>query len=174
VKALLLAALATLCFAGTEAPVSAKSIQAVEGSLNDTFRASTPESYDLLGTARGTYIPNYGTLFTMEMQLVYVAGLSPFHQAVTPQEVESIHERKMKKLPLLRQAMQNQMLNACKTLDGLPLDQHVAMEAILFNFRFEDSKGLPQRIFMTAEKGKLLEAQANHIDLSTVIQEQDR
>jgi hypothetical protein len=48
------------------------------------------------------------------------------------------------------------------------------MEAILFSFSFENSKGLPQRILMTAEKGKLLEAQTNHAELSSVIQEQDR
>jgi hypothetical protein len=174
VKALLLAALATLCFAATESPVSPKSIQAVEGNLNDAFRANTPDPYNLLGTARGTYIPNHGTVFTVEMQLLYVTPPNPFRPVISPQELDSIHERKLKKLPVLREAMQNQMLSACKTMDGLPLNEHVAMEAILFSFSFENSKGLPQRIFMTAEKGKLLEAQASHADLATVIQEQDR
>lgn len=173
-KALLLAALATLCFAATESPVSPKSIQAVEGSLNDAFRANTPDPYNLLGTARGTYIPNYGTLFTVEMQLLYVSPPNPFRTVISPQEIESVHERKLKKLPVLREALQNQMLSACKTMDGLPLSEHVAIEAILFSFSFENSKGLPQRIFMTAEKGQLLDAQASHADLATVIQEQDR
>jgi hypothetical protein len=174
VKALLLVALATLAFAATDSSVSRKSIQAVEDNLNDAFRANTPDPYNLLGTARGSYIPGYGTLFTVEMQLLYVTPPNPFRPVISPQELDSIHERKLKKLPVLREAMQNQMLNACKTMDGLPLNEHVAMEAILFSFSFENSKGLPQRIFMTAEKGKLLEAQASHADLATVIQEQDR
>ena len=173
-KALLLIALATLGFAATESFVSRKSIQAVEDNLNDAFRANTPDPYNLLGTARGSYIPGYGTLFTVEMQLLYVTPPNPFRPVISPQELESIHERKLKKLPVLREAMQNQMLSACKTMDGLPLNEHVAMEAILFSFSFENSKGLPQRIFMTTEKGKLLEAEANHTDLATVIVEQDR
>jgi hypothetical protein len=174
VKALLLAAMASLCFAGTESPVSLKSMQAVESNANDTFRANTTDPYNLLGSARGTYVESYGTLFTVELQLIYVQPLNPFRQVISEQERDSIHERKVKKLPLLRQAMQNQMLAACKTLDGLPLNEHIAMEAILFSFSFENSKGLPQRILMTAEKGKLLEAQTNHAELSSVIQEQDR
>lgn len=173
-KALLLAALASLCFAGTESPVSTKSIQAVEDNLNGAFRVNVPDPYTLLGTARGTYIENYGTLFTVELQLVFVSPPNPFRPVVSEQEKASIHERKLKKLPVLRELMETQMLNASKTLDGLPLNQHVAMEAILLSFSFEDSKGLPQRIYMTAEKGKLLEAEARHADLSTVIQEQDR
>jgi hypothetical protein len=174
VKALLLVALATLCFAATESPVSMKSIQAVEDNLNNVFRVNTPDPYNLLGTARGTYIEGYGTLFTVEMQLIYVTPPNPFQPVISPQELASIHDRKLKKLPLLRQVMQNQLVNASKTMDGLPLSQHVAMEAILFTFSFENSKDVPQRIFMTAEKGKLFEAQANHTDLSTVIEEQDR
>ncbi len=173
-RALLLAAFATLCFAGTESAVSSKSIQAVEDNVNNAFRANTAESYDLLGTARGTYIHNYGTLFTVELQLVYVAGSSPFRGAPSAEEIESIHERKLRKLPVLRETMQNLMVSAGRTMDGLPLGEHVAIEAILFNFSFENSNGLPHRVLMTAEKGKLLEAQAKHVDLSTVIQEQDR
>ncbi len=117
---------------------------------------------------------SYGTLFTVEMQLLYVSPPNPFRTVISPQEIESVHERKLKKLPVLREALQNQMLSACKTMDGLPLSEHVAIEAILFSFSFENSKGLPQRIFMTAEKGQLLDAQASHADLATVIQEQDR
>lgn len=173
-KALLLVALATLCFAGTESAVSRKSMQAVEDNLNDAFRANAPDPYNLLGTARGSYIPGYGTLFTVELQLLFVMPPNPFKHDISPQEIDSIHERKLKKIPVLKEAMRNQMLNASRTMDGLPLNEHVAMEVILFSFSFENPKGLPQRIFMTAEKGKLLDAQSNHADLSTVIQEQDQ
>jgi hypothetical protein len=48
------------------------------------------------------------------------------------------------------------------------------MEAILWHYSWEDSKGIPQRVFMTAEKGKLLKAQADRTDLSTVIEEREQ
>ncbi len=172
-KALWLVALATLCFAA-ESPVSLKSIQAVEGSLNDAFRANTPDPYSIMGLARGTYIDNYGTLFTAEVQLIGVMPPNPFKPVISDQERESLHDRKLKKLSVLRQTMQSQMLNASKVLDGLPLNERVAMEITLFTFTFENSKDMPKRIFMTAEKGKLLEAAGKNADLSTVIQEQDR
>jgi hypothetical protein len=146
----------------------------VETSIDNAFGPGGADGYNLLGTARGTYLPGYGTLFTAELQLVYVAPMMPFHPTITPEEKQSTHERKVKKLAVLREAMQNQLASAGRTLDGMPLNERIALEVILFNFSWEDLKGIPQRVLMTAEKGKLLDAQTNHTDLSGVIQEQDQ
>ena len=54
-------AAATLCFAATESRVSRAAILAVEAGINQTFNARSTDPYDLLGTARGTYIEGYGT-----------------------------------------------------------------------------------------------------------------
>ena len=48
------------------------------------------------------------------------------------------------------------------------------MEAILWRYTWEDSHGIPERVFMTAEKSKLLEAAAKHTDLAAVITEQEQ
>ena len=73
--------------------------------------------------------------------------------------------------------MRNLMVNASGTLEGLPPNEHVAMEAILFNYSWEESRGLPRRIFMSAEKQKLLDAKAAHAgqsELAAIIEEQER
>lgn len=173
-------ATAALCFAATEARVSRASILAVEGSMNQTFSARSTDPFDLLGTARGTYLEGYGTLFTFEVDLVNAGGLimSPFRPTVTPEEVASLRDRKLKKLPELKDAMRTAMMNASATLEGLPANERVSMEAILFSFSWEkNGKEMPRRIFMSVEKQKLLEARANHAtpaDLAAVIEEQDR
>jgi hypothetical protein len=54
----------------------------------------------------------------------------------------------------------------------------VALEAVLFSFSWEkNAREMPHRIFMSAEKQKLLDARANHAtpaDLAAIIEEQDR
>lgn len=104
-KAILLIAVATLCFGATESRVPRRQILDVEGSINNKFRSNFADPYDLLGDARGTYLDSYGALFTMELELITVAPPSPFKPTISPAEIQTIHDRKLKKLTDLRQAM---------------------------------------------------------------------
>jgi hypothetical protein len=142
--------------------------------MNDKFRSVTADPYDLLGTARGTYLDGYGAVFTIELQLVYITPPSPFRPAYSPQELAALHDRKMKKLPVLKEAMRGLMASSVNTLDSMPGNEHIAMEAILWRYSWEDSHGIPQRVLMTAEKSRLIEAQASHADLAGVIEEQEQ
>jgi hypothetical protein len=142
------------------------------------MRSADP--FDLLGAARGTYLEGYGTVFTFEVDLINAGALtmSPFRPAVTPEELAGFRDRKMKKLPELKDAMRTLLMNASTTLEALPPNERVSMEAILFSFSWEkNAKEMPRRIFMSAEKQKLLDAKANHatpVDLAVIIDEQDR
>jgi len=83
--------LMALCLASAETRVNRASLVEIEGRLNDTFRTAATDPYDLLGTARGTYIEGYGALFTVELNLVYVTQMSPFRPAMTKDEIEKVH-----------------------------------------------------------------------------------
>jgi hypothetical protein len=176
---LIVAAAAALCFAAVEPRVSRATLTAVEGTVNQNFALRGADAYDVLGTARGTYLEGYGTLFTIELDLVGVGPLdmSPFRPAMSPAEIAAIRERKLKKVPVLKETMRNILVNASGTMEGLPPNERIAIEAILFNFRWEDSRGLPRRVFMSAEKQKLLDARAAHAgsaELAGLIEEQER
>lgn len=178
-KPLLLITAATLCFAATQSPVSRASIVAVENSINQAFSAYPGDAYVVLGNARGTYLEGYGTLFTTELDLINTGPLNPnpFHQKVTPQDVAATRERKLKKLSVLRENMRSLIVNASGTLEGLPPNEHIAMEAVLLYNSWEDSRGMPRRLFMSAERQKLLDAKAGHAgqtDLAGIIAEQER
>ena len=70
--------------------------------------------------------------------------------------------------------MRSLMATAGTTLDSIPGNERISMEVRLWKYNWEDSRGLPSRVFMTAEKSKLLAAQANHTDLAAVISEQEQ
>lgn len=178
-KPLLLIAAATLCLASTESRVSRPSIVAVEKSINETFASYPGDPYDLIGNARGTYLEGYGTLFTVELDLINTGPLNPnpFKQKITAQEVASTRDRKLKKLAVLRENMRSLMVNASATLEGLPPNERIAMEAILLYNSWEESKGMPRRLFMSADKQKLLDARTAHAgqpELASIIEEQER
>lgn len=159
-KPLLLVAATTFCFAATEPRVSLKLLREVEQSINDKLRSNVNDPYDLLGTARGTYLDGYGAVFTAEMNLVLVSPLlgSPFQPAASPEQVVAMHKRKLAKVESLKDAMRGLMLGAGKTLTTLPPEEHIVLEAILFNYRWEATRDLPKRIVLTATKQQLVDA----------------
>ena len=173
-KTLILLAVTVLCLGATEPRVSRKALAGVEGAMNDKFRAVTTDPYDLLGPARGTYLDGYGAVFTIEVQLVHAEPPNPFRPAYTPADLAALHDRKLKRLPAMKETMRGLMAEACNTLDAMPGDEKISMEAILWRYSWEDSRGIPQRVLLTAEKSKLLDAAANHASLASVITEQEQ
>ena len=177
-KSLLLIGLATLCFAASEPIVSRASLMVVEASINDKIRSNISDPYDLLGTARGTYLEGYGAIFTVELNLVLLSplNLSPFKPSLSESEIVTIHDRKVRKVEGLKEAMRGLMVTAGKSLPGLPPDERIVIEAFLFNYRWENSRGLPRRIILTAHKQKLMDAVNRHAlgaDLAAVFQEEE-
>ena len=164
-KSILLIGLATLCFAGSEPIVSFNSLRTVEASINDKLQSNINDPYELLGSARGTYLENYGAVFTFEVNLVVTSPLaiSPFSQGVTEKQVAALHDRKIKKTEVLRDSMRGLMLNASKSLPGLPPNERIVMEAFFFNWNWENTRGLSHRLVLTAEKQKLMDSANRHL-----------
>ena len=176
-RILLAIAAATLCFAATESRVSRASILFVENAMNEKLSARSADPYDLMGTARGTYLEGYGALFTVELDLINAGPLniSPFKPTITREEKATTRDRKTKNLVELKETMRNLIANASVTLEGLPASERVSMESILFYYSWEESRGLPHRVFMSAVKQKLLDAKAAHAgqpELAAIIEEQ--
>jgi hypothetical protein len=170
---------AMLCYAAAESRVSRATILAAERMIDEKINAYSTEPYHPLGDARGTYLEGYGVLFTNELDLVNTGALtmSPFKPTVSKEELASIHERKLKKLVELKDAMRTMLVNASGILEGLPPNERVAMEAILYSHSWEITRDLPHRVFMSAEKQKLLDARASHAgqpELAAIIEEQER
>lgn len=178
-RVLLAIAAAALCFAATESRVSRASILAVEHSINEKFESASTDPLYVLGDAHGTYLEGYGALFTSEVNLINNGPLNPnpFKPTVSKAEVAASRDRKLKNLAILRDSMRSLMMNASGTLEGLPPNEHIAMETKLFSYSWEENRAVPHRLFMTALKQKLLDAKAAHAgqaELASIIEEQER
>jgi hypothetical protein len=172
-KLILLFAFAVLSFARAASLVPGSDFKGVEDETNARFAG---EPWDLLGDARGSYLPGYGAIFTFEMSLVNVPPLYPFKPTVSPQEIRTIHDRKVKQLAVLKGEMRDLVVKAAASLTTLPPGEQVVFEARLVNRSFEDGRGLPNRLIMTANRQKLLDAIAHHAtaaDLAALIEERD-
>jgi len=158
----LLALLGALLFAGPfvsgQTPrITRADLASIEKSIDFKLeRASVAEPYDLLGTTRGVYVEGSGVVFSNELNLIISANLSPFHTSFTKQEIAHVHDRKVQRMPALRQQMRQLLINAAASLENLPPNEQVVFAVTLFHYKWEDYTGLPSQIVMQAQRQQLL------------------
>jgi hypothetical protein len=168
-----LAILLALFFAGQEAPpaahprVTRAALASVEKGFDGRFTRSY-DSFDLLGTTRGAYLEGYGAIFSTELNLILSPNLNPFHQSFTKIEIARIHERKVQRLPLLKQQMREMLIASAASLENLPPSEQVVLAVTLFHYSWEDYSGLPSQIVMQAERQKLLSNATRDTAIRTV------
>ncbi|HVW10069.1 MAG TPA: hypothetical protein VHC90_15880 [Bryobacteraceae bacterium] len=160
--ALILAA-AVISWAQTPKPaVPLMTIRDIEKATDTRLGTPPSDPWNVLGDARGTYLPGYGTVVTFELTLANLTPVSPFHPTVTAQEKRSGHDRKMKNLVALKAAMHEMVAHAATALTAMPGNEQITFEAFLFNFDWEDRTGLPDRLTISANREKIADAVAHH------------
>ena len=81
-------------------------LKTAERAADDRIQQMTSRTpFVLLGNTRGAYLSGFGAVFTLEVNLVPVAGISPFRPAYSPQEIKALNQQKREKLALLRAAI---------------------------------------------------------------------
>jgi hypothetical protein len=152
-------------------------LKSVERTIDERVQRMVDRApFVLLGTTRGAYLPGYGAVFSLEVNLVPVAGISPFRPAYTPPEIQDINRRKREKLGTLRAALRPLLVDQAAGLGQVPPNEKVALIVSLFNHRWEDTTGLPSQIVLQATRQSLLDLgarRANGADLERAIEMRD-
>ena len=107
---------------------------------------------DVLGATRGIYLDGYGAVFTAEASLIVTPGLNPFKTEMTAPEKEKIRQRKLDRLPMLRQAMRDVWRDSATTLTSIADNQQVVVAVRLLYLPWEDTRGLPGEIVMKGDR----------------------
>ena len=118
----------------------------------------------LLGTTRGVYLEGYGVVFTAEMNLLPGGTMSPFQPTIKKEQVERVHQKKLARLPQLREQMKAMLVASAQSLDTVPLDERIVVGVTLFHFAWEDVSGMPAQIVMQAQRKLLLDYALKRID----------
>jgi len=136
-------------------------LKSVERTIDDRVQKMTARApFVLLGTTRGAYLPGYGAVFSVEVNLVPVAGISPFRPAYTPQEIQNINRQKREKLGALREGLRPLLVEQAGSLGQILAGEKVALIVTLFNHHWEDTTGLPSQIVLQASRQALLDLAA--------------
>ena len=144
-------------------------IEGMEKSVDWRLQRLWPgDSAEVLGLTQGAYINGYGVVFMSEINVAPAAGITPFHQTVTPDEVKRTHDKKVQRMAALRSAMREILVDSAASLDTVPDDEQVTLGVSLFYWTWEKRDGLPAQIVMHAPKKLLLQAKAGTADKGAI------
>ena len=130
-----------------------QAFKALEDGFNTKIGTFNPaDAVYVLGATRGVYLQGYGVVFSAELDLIQSPTINPFHTKITPEEVVSTHNRKLKQLPLLRQAMKDQLAACAKSLSGLAPNDQVVMVVRLDYQPWENMASMPSQILLRADR----------------------
>lgn len=132
--------------------VPRKVFATLEGKFDSSLQELGGADVQLLGGTRGLYLAGYGAVFTTELSLAYPPARTPFHYQISALEIKGLHERKLKHLPLVRQAMRDMIMASGKSLDSVPMEEQIVVSVRLLYLPYEDTSGLPSEIFMKADR----------------------
>ncbi len=143
-------------------------IEAMEHSLDQKLSGLWPaDPVEVLGLTQGAYIEGYGAIFMGEVNLAPAAGITPFHPAVTADEIKRTRDKKLQRMPQLRTTMRQMLLDSARSLDSVPVDEQVAVSVSLFYWNWENHEGMPAQIVMHAPRKALLQsASAEHAPIA--------
>lgn len=152
------------------APAASKltrvSIAAMEKDFDNrlTREVLDDDPFALLGMTRGVHVEGLGIVYSAEVNLAQLPGISPFHPEMTKADWARIRQKKLQRVPVLRTAMKQMLLNCAASLDGVPTEEVVALGVTLTRHPSEDSAGLPSQIVVQALKRDLIDVQAGRRD----------
>lgn len=155
--AALIVGLLLLAAPGWGAGMSRSVLETLERSVDQQVSAlaAVEEPVYPIVPARAVYLEGVGTVITLELNLFATAPASPFAPQVPAVQTSKIRQRKLERLPLLREGMRTMLCSVAKALDQMPATESVYLVVNLFHFKFEDTKDLPSQIVMAAPRGKL-------------------
>jgi hypothetical protein len=141
----------------TPARINRTLLRDMEISVDERIGKMWPDNpFAMAGRTRALYLEGYGAVFTAEISLAF-SGLSPMHAMLTPQDEAAVIKTKNDRLPQLKKALEEALVESAASLDPLPANEQVVLEVILDRYEWEKKPAYPAEMIFQATRQKLLE-----------------
>ena len=138
-------------------PGLVRQMEAMEMAVDRNFRPVAGDRPVAISSTRGIFLPGYGVVFSVEVNLVPMASPSPFRRSYTAEEVSDLNRRKREALEPLRHRMREVLLREGAALTDLAADLQVTLAVSLFHFPWEDRSDLPSQIVIGSSRAGLVD-----------------
>jgi len=126
-----------------------------EAVINETTVQTFAPPFGLLEKAKGTYLSDFGVIFSLEVNLYPVRMPNMFNvQPPTKEEVEKARKVKLERIGIIKQTMPRLIADHGSGLRNFPPEESVAVIVHLFHFQPE-GENLPTQIIIQVKRSDL-------------------
>lgn len=127
----------------------------LEAVINETMGQTFSSPFGLLEKAKGTYLPNFGVVFSLEVNLYPVRVPNPFDlRPLSKEELAKARRVKLERISTVKQAVPRLLADHASALREIGPDESIAVVVHLFHFQAE-GESLPTQIIMEVKKSDL-------------------
>jgi hypothetical protein len=130
-------------------------IKVFEAVINETIVQTFAPPFGLLEKAKGTYLSDFGVIFSLEVNLYPVRIPNMFNvRPPTKEEVEKARKAKLERIGIIKQTMPRLLADHVNALREFPSGESVAVIVHLFHFQAE-GENLPTQIIIEVKRSDL-------------------
>jgi len=144
-----------------------KELVVFQGVVDTTVRQLFQGPFPILGSTKGTYLPEYGAVFNLEVNLYQIRHISPFDlRPHTNQELNEAYNAMLKRVDTLKGTLIKVMGEHGPSLQQVKAEDHFTLVVHLFNAEDEAKRPCPSQIILKAKKSVLSDYRENKLSLA--------
>jgi len=144
-------------------------LKVLEAVLDETLAQTFERPFGLLENAKGTYLPTYGAVFTVEVNLYPVRVPNPFDsKPLSKEEIAEARRVKLERMQTIKRLLPRLLADHASSLRELGSQDSVAIIVYLFHFQAEGEK-LPTQLVLQIKKEDLDQFQARKLSFEELV-----
>ena len=135
-------------------------VQQFQALINRELQAALYHPFGMLQDPKGIYLPHFGVVFHMELNLAPMRMMTMFDvRPYTNEELQQTRDTKLQRIREMEAHLSDLLREHGAELSAVPPDQSVAVVVHLFNMPSEQTDGLPTQIVVEVSRGVLADPQ---------------
>ena len=154
--------------AATDAQVNYASVkrelEVFQGVIDTTVKQTISGTFTILSSAKGLYLPEYGAVFSFEVNLYQIRHLSPFDlRPHTPKELEDAYAQMLSRIETLKSNLIRAMGEHGAALGTLRPEDHLTVVMYLLQVDLGANRSIPSQIQLKMTRSLVGEYRENKL-----------
>jgi len=144
-------------------------VQVLEAVIDKTMEQTFERPFGLLEKTKGSYLPGYGVIFNLQVNLYPVRVPNPFDpRPLSEEEVRKARTVKLDRIETIKRAVPRLLADHAGSLRALGPEDTVAVIVHLFHFQAEGEK-LPTQLVLQVKKADLDQYQERKLSFDELV-----
>jgi hypothetical protein len=141
-----------------------KDLAVFQGVIDTTVKQIVQGPFSILGSTKGTYLPEYGAVFNLEVNFYQIRQLSPFDfRPHTEKELNDAYNLMMKRVETLKEGLVKAMGEHGSSLGQLKPNDYLTVVVHLFSVEAEAKRPAPSQMILRVKKSFISDYRENKL-----------